>query len=216
MPEVKLKSKVMQKNDEIAAVSRERFKKADIFCVNLIGSPGSGKTTLLEAAFRSTPDRARCAVIEGDVKTENDMNRILAAGVPAVQIQTDGACHLNAEQVAGMLDRLPLDEARVLIIENVGNLICPVSYDLGEESRLIVISVAEGQDKPLKYPSAFMSAQVMVVTTADLAPHVDVDIDGLIANARSINPKLEVLVTSARTGQGIDAFSKFLFDRPRR
>lgn len=210
MTNVPIKSKVLQKNDEIAAANRGLLHRQGLRCLNLIGSPGSGKTTLLEALFLRLAGNPRCAVIEGDVKTDNDMRRVEATGVPAVQIQTDGACHLTAVQIQAMLGGLPLDTSELLIIENVGNLICPVSYDLGEDKRLIVLSVAEGVDKPLKYPSAFMSADVLVITKIDLAPHVDVKVDALAANALSINPKLTVLKTSAKTGEGMDGFESFI------
>ncbi len=213
MVKVTVKSKVMQKNDKIAARMRGKYSDDDIFCVNMIGSPGSGKTTLLEAVFSNLEDKKSCAVIEGDVKTDNDMRRITATGVQSVQIETDGSCHLNAEQVETMLARINSDGIKTLIIENVGNLICPVSYDLGEHNRLIVISVAEGVDKPLKYPSAFMSSKTIVITKIDLAPYVDVSVDKLRDNALSINPKLRVFTTSAKTGEGIEEFKKFLIRR---
>ena len=210
MTEIPIKSRVMEKNDRIARENRASFRAQKIACINMIGSPGSGKTALLEALFKQHREAIRCAVIEGDVKTDNDMRRIAATGTPAVQIQTDGACHLNAEQVSKMLSELPLDEIELLIIENVGNLICPVSYDLGEDRRIIVISVAEGEDKPLKYPSAFISANAMVITKVDLVPYVDVRIETLISNARSLNPNLEIITTSAKTGEGIDRLKSFL------
>lgn len=210
MTKVPLKSKVMQKNDELASLNRKQFHADGIRCINMIGSPGSGKTTLLESLFKRNQDKYRCAVIEGDVKTDNDMRRIEAVGVPAVQIQTDGACHLNAEQVRSMLSQIPMPDINLLIIENVGNLICPVSYDLGEDIRLIIISVTEGEDKPLKYPSAFMSADAVVITKIDLAPYVDVNLEGLKANALKINPKLKVVTSSSKTGEGLDEFEALL------
>jgi len=211
MVKVTIKSKVLSKNDQIAQSNRLRLHEKGIRSFNMIGSPGSGKTSLLEAVFQSCGDKANCAVIEGDVKTDNDMQRIAALGVPAVQIQTEGACHLNAEQIESKLENLPLDDTNLLVIENVGNLICPVSYDLGEDCRLIVISVTEGEDKPLKYPSAFISADAIVITKIDLAPYVDVVPQQLKANALSINPNLKVFMTSAKTGEGIDKFADFFY-----
>ena len=210
MTKVTLKRKVLSKNDKIALEIRSRLHEEGIWSINLIGSPGSGKTSLLEAVFQRLDNKDTCAVIEGDVKTDNDMQRIVALGVSAVQIQTEGACHLNAEQISRELSKLPLSDISLLVIENVGNLICPVAFDLGENCRAIVISVTEGEDKPLKYPSAFVSADVIVVTKSDLAPYVDVSPQQLCANALSVNPNLRVFVTSAKTGERIDAFASFL------
>jgi hydrogenase nickel incorporation protein HypB len=200
----------LSKNDQIAQEIRSQLHSLGIWTINLIGSPGSGKTTLLEAVFPYFVEARKCAVIEGDVKTDRDMQRIAAYGVPAVQIQTEGACHLNAEQIKNELSQLPLSDINLLIIENVGNLICPVAFDLGEDCRAIVISVSEGEDKPLKYPSAFASANIVIITKIDLAHYVDVDPQDLKANALSINPGLEVFLTSAKTGTGIEKFADFL------
>ena len=210
MTKIVLKSNVMKKNDEAAQQNRDHFDNLGLFCVNMIGSPGGGKTSLLEATFRQYSKDSRFAVIEGDVKTDNDMQRIASAGVPAVQIETDGACHLNAEQIEPMGRELDLPNKDVLIIENVGNLICPVSYDLGEHKRMIVISVTEGEDKPLKYPSAFTSADIMVITKVDLSPYVDVDPLKLEANGLKINPNLDVIITSSKTGEGMSEFYQSL------
>jgi len=208
---VPVKSKVLAGNEQIAGEIRSVLGARGIKCMNLIGSPGSGKTSLLEALFREAKDTVRAAVIEGDVKTDNDMRRIAALGVPSVQIQTDGACHLNAEQIKRELGNLPLDGIDLLVIENVGNLICPVAYDLGEDNRVIVISITEGEDKPLKYPSAFVSADTVVITKTDLTPYMDVDPDTLKTNALSVNPRLDVFFTSAKTGDGIRGLAEFLF-----
>jgi len=212
---IQLKSKVLSKNDRIAEEIRSRLQAAGIWSINLIGSPGSGKTTLLEAVFTQRDDSSGAAVIEGDVKTDNDTRRILALGVPSVQIQTNGACHLQAEQVQAELANVPLDDINLLVVENVGNLICPVAYDLGENCRAVVLSVTEGEDKPLKYPSAFFSADVMVITKVDLAPYVDVQPQKLKTYALSINPKLDIFITSAKTGEGIGQFTDFLFHNGR-
>ncbi|MBU0507075.1 MAG: hydrogenase nickel incorporation protein HypB [bacterium] len=212
MINIEIKNKVLSKNDEIAEHIRTLFRKKGITGLNLIGSPGSGKTALLEATFKHLNGKLACAVVEGDVKTENDKIRIEATGVPAVQIETESSCHLNAEQVEKSLSELDLDNTKCLFIENVGNLICTTSYDLGEKYKVIVISVAEGQDKPLKYPSAFTSTNVLVITKTDLAPYVDVDIEKLKENALSINPKLRTFITSAKTGDGIEEFANFLMD----
>ena len=210
MTKIPLRSKVLNKNDQIAQEIRIQLHSQKIWSINLIGSPGSGKTSLLEASLKLLDNRCKCAVIEGDVKTDNDMERIRALGIPAVQIQTGGACHLNAEQVKNEFPHLPLADTNLIIIENVGNLICPVGFDLGEDCRAVVISISEGEDKPLKYPSAFATADVMIITKSDLSPYVDVSPKKLEANALSINPKLNVFCTSAKTGEGIEHFTNFL------
>jgi hydrogenase nickel incorporation protein HypB len=212
MINIQIKNKVLSKNDEIALRIRNLYKEKGIAALNLIGSPGSGKTALLEATFKYLNGKLPCAVVEGDVKTENDKIRIEATGVPATQIETEGSCHLNAEQVEKALSDLDLDKTKCLFVENVGNLICTTSYDLGEEYKTIVISVAEGEDKPLKYPSAFTSTNVLVITKTDLAPYVDVDIEKLKENALSINPKLKTFITSSKTSEGIEEFANFLLD----
>lgn len=208
--EISLKTRVLSKNDQLAQKLRERFKEEKIRCINMIGSPGSGKTSLLETAIPRLKAGTRCAVVEGDVKTDNDARRILKAGAPSVQIETEGGCHLNGEQVIRAIGALSLNSINLLIIENVGNLICPVSYDLGEEKRVIVSSITEGDDKPLKYPSAFTSSQALIITKVDLAPYVDAKVEKLKNNALSLNPKLEVFCTSSRSGEGFNALVRFL------
>jgi hydrogenase nickel incorporation protein HypB len=210
---IKLKSKVLAKNDEIADGLRARLTGQGIFCLNLIGSPGAGKTKLLETVLPRLRERLPAAVVEGDVKTDHDMQRILAAGTPAVQIETGGGCHLNAEQIVSSLEQVKMDDLKLLIIENVGNLICPVSYQLGEHQRMIVLSITEGDDKPLKYPSAFTSTDMVVITKTDLAPYVEASVADMKANALHINPQLKVFETSARTGEGIDALCNYLYDQ---
>ena len=210
-----LGEKVLGKNDRIAEEIRSRFMAYGVGCVNFIGSPGSGKTALLESSLPHLPGSVRCAVIEGDVKTDRDMRRIAAMGVKAVQIETGGGCHLDAQLVSRTLSRLTLDELDLVIIENVGNLICPVAYDLGEDLRLIVVSLSEGEDKPLKYPSAFASARGVVITKVDLAPYVDADASRMADNAMSINPGLKVFETSASTGEGIEEFTDFISEAAR-
>jgi len=210
MVRVPLGKKVLSKNDRIAQRIRSQLHANGVGCINLIGSPGSGKTALLEASLPGICDELRCGVIEGDVKTDRDMQRIAAIGVQAVQIETGGMCHLNAELVAEAIPKLSLAGLDLLIVENVGNLICPVAYDLGEGYRLIVVSVTEGEDKPLKYPAAFISADGLVITKVDLAPYVDADATELASNALSLNPGLRVFRTSAKTREGIEGFAGFL------
>jgi hydrogenase nickel incorporation protein HypB len=189
---------------------RSRFAASGTLVANLISSPGSGKTTLLEATVRGLDGELTMAVIEGDVATENDADRIRALGVPAHQILTGGACHLDARQVeAGIKDgRLP--EVDILFIENVGNLICPTTYDLGEDFKVVLLSVTEGDDKPVKYPAIFARAEVAVITKSDLLPHVPFDLGSVKSQIASLNPNGTVLVTSSLKGDGLDGWLDLL------
>jgi hydrogenase nickel incorporation protein HypB len=210
---VTVRRQALAANDEQAELLRSRFAGERALVVNLISSPGSGKTTLLEASIRSLAGRYRCAVIEGDVATERDADRIRALGVPAHQILTGGACHLDARLVASALEQAAVLPADLLFIENVGNLICPTSYDLGEDFKVVLLSVAEGDDKPFKYPAIFARAEVAVITKADLLPHVPFDLAAVRGEIATLNPTGQVLLTSARTGEGVDAWCELLLAR---
>jgi hydrogenase nickel incorporation protein HypB len=196
-------------NKKIAAEIRDRLAARGILSINLLSSPGSGKTSLLEKLCARLRGRFRVGVIEGDIETERDAERIRAQGVPAWQITTHGACHLEARMVGRVLSGVPAD-LDVLFIENVGNLVCPASFDLGETERWVLLSAPEGDDKPRKYPEAFLSAQALVLSKADLLPHVPFDIERAKREALSINPRLQVFVTSAVTGQGLDELEAHL------
>ena len=206
---------VMTKNDAAAAVNRERFAKSGALVLNMISSPGSGKTTLLEAMGEVLGHRL--AVIEGDVQTRRDAERLGAAGIRAVQIETGGACHLDAPRVAGVLDELALDDnpPEILVIENVGNLVCPSSFDLGEHMKVALLSVPEGDDKVLKYPAVFARIRVLLVTKIDLLPHLDFDVDRVVAECASLNDAFETFRVSARTREGVKTFCEFLLRRRR-
>ena len=208
MTRVALKSKVLEHNDRVAEGLRARFHSSGTWCANLIGSPGSGKTTLLEAILPRLSERYRCGVVEGDVKTDTDMRRIAALGIPAVQIETQGSCHLTADMVERAIGDLP-EQLDLLVIENVGNLICTVPYDLGENCRITVVSLTEGEDKPLKYPAAFMAARLVVITKTDLEPYVDARTAIMSRNVLSCNPGLRVFATSAKTGEGMDELAGY-------
>lgn len=206
---IEVETDILAKNDRYAAVNRARLAALDTFAVNLVSSPGSGKTTLLcrtIAALGTTPR----AVIEGDQQTENDAERIRATGAPAVQINTGKGCHLDGHMVGHALDALPLAPGGLLFIENVGNLVCPAAFDLGEDAKVAILSVTEGEDKPLKYPDMFAAARVALLNKTDLAPHCDVDLDLYETNLRRINPTLEILRVSARTGEGMAAWLGWL------
>jgi hydrogenase nickel incorporation protein HypB len=178
--------------------------------LNFVSSPGSGKTTLLVRTIASLADSVPVAVIEGDQQTSVDADRIRAAGAPAVQINTGKGCHLDAHMVGHALDRLPALNHSFLFIENVGNLVCPAAFDLGEAAKVAIVSVTEGDDKPLKYPDIFAAASLILVNKIDLAPHVDADLGALIANAHRVNPDVTVLAVSARSGEGLDAWLAWL------
>ncbi len=203
---VEVQRRALEANEEQAARLRNRFAAAGTLVVNLISSPGSGKTTLLEATVRRLGASLRCGVLEGDVATERDADRIRALGVPAHQILTGGACHLDARLVERGLDEAAFGELDVLFIENVGNLICPTNYDLGEDFKVALLSVAEGDDKPFKYPAIFSRAEVTVVTKADLLPHLPFDLDAVRERVGTLRPGGTFLVTSATTGDGVDAW----------
>jgi hydrogenase nickel incorporation protein HypB len=210
---VTVRRRLLAANDEQAAAVRERLAAAGTLAVNLISSPGSGKTTLLEATIRYLGARLRVAVVEGDVATERDAERIRALGVPAHQILTGGACHLDARQVAAALDRVHLLPADLLFIENVGNLICPTSYDLGEDFKVAVLSVAEGDDKPFKYPAIFARAEITVISKIDLLPYLPFSVSVVEEQLRALNPGGVILRASATTGVGIDAWCELLTER---
>jgi len=196
-------------NKKIAAEIRAELEKRGILAVNLMSSPGSGKTALLEQIAVRLKTEAAMAVIEGDIETERDAERIRAKGVPAWQITTGGACHLEAKMIGRILPAVDpgLD---FLFIENVGNLVCPASYELGEHLRCVLLSTPEGDDKPKKYPKAFTTSDVLILTKADLLPYLPFDIDQVVREALDLNPKLRVFVTSAVTGQGLDELIAFL------
>ena len=200
---------VLATNKQAAAAIRAELRGRGILGVNLLSSPGSGKTTLLEALADRLRGRCRLAVIEGDIETERDAGRIRAKGVPAWQSTTGGACDLEARMIGRVLDRVPAD-TDLLFIENVGNLVCPASYDLGEELRLVLLSSPEGDDKPAKYPQAFLSADALVLTKADLLPYLPFDPARAAAEARTIKPGLRVFTVSALRGDGLDDLVAYL------
>ena len=195
---------LMAKNDGYAAANRRRFVGDGILALNLVSSPGSGKTELLVKTIEMLGGNDPCYVIEGDQQTSNDADRIRKTGAPAVQINTGKGCHLDAHMIGHALDDLDPAPDSIVFIENVGNLVCPAGFDLGEAHKVVVFSVTEGEDKPLKYPDMFAAADLALINKADLLPYLDVDIDLMIANARRINPKLVIIQTSAKTGAGMD------------
>jgi len=202
--------KVLEKNDSIAAANRELLKSHHIFSINLVSSPGSGKTSLVEKTIEFCRDRIKMAVVEGDIQTDLDARRVDVLGIPVVQIVTHGACHLEAALVSDSIKQLPLPSVELMIIENVGNLVCPSGYDLGEDKKVVIVSTTEGDDKPLKYPAMFRNASVVIINKIDLAPYLNSSIAELEKNALSINPDLTVFKTSCTTGEGIESWCKWL------
>jgi hydrogenase nickel incorporation protein HypB len=200
---VKLEQDILAKNNAYAAQNRERFSTQGILALNLVSSPGSGKTTLLVKTIEALQGRLPIAVVEGDQQTSHDAERIRATGAPAVQINTGKGCHLDAHMVGHALEKLPLDKGSVLMIENVGNLVCPAAFDLGEAGKVVILSVTEGEDKPLKYPDMFRAARLMLVNKCDLLPYLQFDVEQAIAYARRVNPLIEVIRVSATSGAGM-------------
>jgi hydrogenase nickel incorporation protein HypB len=210
MPVITIERKVLAKNDEIAQQNRDLFARHGLFVFNLVSSPGAGKTSLLERTLETLRDRLRIAVVEGDVQTDFDAQRVARYGVPVVQIVTNGGCHLEARLVQDALGAIALPGLDVLVIENVGNLVCPANYDLGEALKVVLVSTAEGDDKPLKYPGMFRNASVLVINKVDLLPYVPCDMAALRRNALQINPALRVFETSCTTKAGIPEWCEWI------
>jgi len=199
-----VRQRILAANEEAARGLRTRFARDRTLVFNLISSPGSGKTALLEATAARLQGELRFAVIEGDIATERDAQRIARLGVPAHQILTGGACHLDARQVQEAFGRQDWGALDALFIENVGNLICPTSYDLGEDAKVVLLSVTEGEDKPFKYPAIFTRAEITVITKIDLLPHVPFQLDEVLGQVRTLRPDGRILQLSSRTGEGMD------------
>ncbi len=210
MSVVTIERKVLEKNDQLAAENRDALTRLGIFTINLVSSPGAGKTTLLERTIAALDGRVRVSVVEGDVQTDIDAQRVARYGVPVVQIVTNGGCHLEARLVRDALEQIDLTATDLLVIENVGNLVCPANFDLGEDLKVVVLSVTEGDDKPLKYPAMFQRASVLVINKVDLVPYVDADVSAIRRHARLANPDLQIFETSCRTGEGIAEWAGWL------
>ncbi len=203
---VKVQADILGANDRIAQENATLFREHGIFVINIMSSPGAGKTTLLEKTIGVLGGRYRIGVIEGDVATSADAERIEAMGVPVVQINTGGACHLDGSMIRGALEEFDLGALDMMIIENVGNLVCPAEFRLGEDCKVMLLSVAEGDDKPLKYPLMFRESSVLVLNKTDLLPHTDFDMDKATSDSLSINPAMKIFKVSCRTGEGLDGW----------
>jgi hydrogenase nickel incorporation protein HypB len=216
MTEIKVVRKVLDANDAMAAQNRKLFAEMGLFVMNVMSSPGSGKTAVLERTLAEIAGEIPSAVVVGDICTTNDADRLARTGVPVVQINTDqfgGDCYLAAHVVAEAVSKLDLSEARLLVVENVGNLVCPAEFDIGEDIRCVVLSVTEGEDKPLKYPLMFRVCDVALLNKIDLIPHLDFDRDAVIANIRAIDQGMPIFEVSARTGEGFAPWLEWLKEK---
>ncbi|RAU20662.1 hydrogenase accessory protein HypB [Paramagnetospirillum kuznetsovii] len=213
---VQIEQDILGHNNDFAGRNRAWLESHGVFALNLVSSPGSGKTTLLCRTAEALKSRFPLAVIEGDQQTSFDADRIRATGIPALQVNTGKGCHLDAHMVESAIARLDIAEDSVLFIENVGNLVCPAAFDLGEAYKVAILSVTEGEDKPLKYPDMFHAASMMILNKIDLLPHTDFDVERCIAYARRVNPEIVVIQLSARTGEGFDEWLAWITEGRRR
>jgi hydrogenase nickel incorporation protein HypB len=212
-----VRENVLDANDTLASANREMFDRAGTYTINMMSSPGAGKTALLERTLERLRNQLRLGVLEGDVQTTLDADRLARFHIPLVQVNTDpgfgGECHLDANMVRSGLGELPLEDIDILIIENVGNLVCPAEFRVGEDVRVMVYSVTEGEEKPLKYPLMFRSADLVLVNKVDLLEHLDFDLEQFLGNLEAVNPGVRIVLTSARTGQGVDEWCDWLGQR---
>ncbi|OGU05985.1 MAG: hydrogenase accessory protein HypB [Geobacteraceae bacterium GWC2_58_44] len=209
---VVIETDILAKNNRMAQGNRALFRAKGLFVLNLVSSPGSGKTAILERTLRDMAGACRPAVIEGDQQTNNDAVRIAATGVPVKQVNTGAGCHLDAHMVLHACETFDLDNLDLLLIENVGNLVCPASFDLGEHHKVVVLSVTEGEDKPLKYPQMFHAADIMLLNKVDLLPYLDFDLESCREMARRVSPEITIFEVSSKTGEGMDAWYAWLSD----
>ncbi len=210
---VKVVSRILEANDRIAGENRKIFKESGIYVLNLMSAPGAGKTTLLETTIRALKGRKRIGVIEGDIETDRDAQRIASHGVPVVQINTKGACHLDANMIREAITGFPLEEIDLLFVENVGNLVCPAEFDVGENEKVMILSVTEGDDKPLKYPLMFQESAALLLNKTDLLPYIDCSMDRIRDDVAKLNPKIKIFETSCRTGEGLDGWYDWLMSK---
>ena len=213
MAKVDVQKRILSENDRLALENREVFAGAGVLVLNLISSPGSGKTTLLESTLERLPREMRTLVIEGDVSTERDLDRVKARGADGIQINTGGGCHLSAKMVAEAMSKLDISSADLVFIENVGNLICPSTYDLGEDAKVVLLATTEGDDKPMKYPAIFHEATLAVLNKIDLLPHLKYDVAKVEKEIEVLNPKCEILRISALEGEGMDRWLDWITSR---
>ncbi|GAB6182442.1 hydrogenase nickel incorporation protein HypB [Thermodesulfovibrio hydrogeniphilus] len=207
---IKVTTRILDANDRIAEENKKMFKEAGVYVINLMSSPGAGKTSLLERTINAIKDKVKVGVIEGDITGTNDAERIDRLGVPVVQINTEGACHLDANMIADAAKDLPLKDLDLLFIENVGNLVCPAEFKVGEDIKVMILSLTEGDDKPLKYPLMFQESSVLLINKIDLKDLLDVDIEKIKKDAKFLNPNIKIFEVSCKTGQGIEEWTNWL------
>ena len=204
---------ILEANDRIAEQNRRMFEEAGVFVLNLMSSPGAGKTSLLEKTIERLKDKIGIAVIEGDIQSARDAERVAQKGVQAVQIETDGACHLDGNMIREASQAFALNDLDLLVVENVGNLVCPAEFNLGEDHKVMILSVAEGDDKPMKYPLMFQLSRVLLINKIDLLPYIDCDVEKIKSEARQLNPNQTIFEVSCRTGEGLDAWCDWLVEQ---
>jgi len=207
---VRVVKKILEANDRTAGANRELLKKAGVRTINLMSAPGAGKTTLLVQTIKALNGRIRIGVIEGDIQGTHDAEVISKLDVPVIQINTQGACHLDANMISGILREMPINALDLLVIENVGNLVCPAEFDVGEDAKVMLLSITEGDDKPLKYPLMFQKSRVLILNKVDLAPYLDVDLQKVKRDVLALNPGIEIFEVSCRSGIGMDDWTAWL------
>jgi hydrogenase nickel incorporation protein HypB len=207
---VKVVTRILEANDRIALENRKLFDKADVFVMNLMSAPGAGKTSLIEQTIKKLKNSLAMGVIEGDIAGTDDAQRIESLGIPVVQINTGGACHLDANMISEVIGDLQLKNLDLLIIENVGNLVCPAEFKVGEDIKVMILSIAEGDDKPLKYPLMFQESSALILNKIDLLPHTNANIDKIKRDSSSLNPSLKIFEVSCKTGEGISEWTKWV------
>jgi len=207
---VKVVAQILEANDRIAAENKKLFKESGVYVINLMSAPGAGKTSLIERTIKELYKKLRIAVIEGDIAGTDDAQRIESLGIPAVQINTGGACHLDANMINEAIADVPLKDIDLLIIENVGNLVCPAEFKVGEDMKIMILSITEGDDKPLKYPLMFQESSALILNKIDLLPHTNADLAKIKNNSLSLNPSLKIFEVSCKTGEGISEWTSWL------
>ena len=207
---IKMVSRILEANDRIAFENRKKFNAADVYVINLMSAPGAGKTSLIEQTIKALHKNLSIGVIEGDIAGTDDAQRIESLGIPVIQINTGSACHLDANMINDVIDDLPLKDLELLVVENVGNLVCPAEFKIGEDMKVMILSVAEGDDKPLKYPLMFQESSALILNKIDLLPYIDADIKKIKQDSLSLNPSLHIFDVSCKTGDGLAHWTEWL------